>query len=151
MEFDEIFLSLKPFADLRRFMIRGVVGDKVDLDPVVVAKELVQELDERLRVEHLYEPGMPVGIHADSDRSHDLDAFSNRWTQHLDSNADERPCPDDGAGLLKHRFVLIEHYTLFLFGFFLMAGSSSSRHICWAFSSAFDRFFPGYCTENRSP
>src|SRR4030042_916826 len=123
-------------------MIGGVVGDKVDLDPVVVAKELVQELGERLRVEPLHEPGMPLGIDADSDCSHDLDAFSHRWTQHLDSNTHAHPCPADGTGLLKHRFVLIEHYASFLFGFFLMAGGSLSRHVRWAFSSAFDRFLP---------
>src|SRR5208283_4919233 len=151
MEFNEIFFAFEPLVNFRRLVIRCVVGDKVDLDPTVVAKQLMQKLHKRLGVEHLYESRMPLGICTDSDCSHDFDAFSNRWTQHLDPNADECPCPDDSAGLLKHRFVLIEHYASFLFGFFLMAGSSSSRQVRWAFSSAFDNFFPGYCTENPSP
>jgi hypothetical protein len=99
-------------------VIRDVVVDKVNLDSTVVAMGLMQKLDKRLGVEHLYEAGMPLGMCTDSDGSHRFDAFANRRTQHLDSNADECPCPDDGSGLLKHRFVLIEHYAPFLCRFF---------------------------------
>ncbi len=151
MEFNEIFLAFNPFPNLWRFVIWGVVRDKVNLDATVVAKKLIQKLNKRLGVEHTDEPGMPFGLCTDSDGSHNFDAFPNRWSQHLHPNADECPCPDDGAGLLKYSFVLIEHYAPFLFRFFLIAGSSSIRHVCWAFLSAFDNVLPGYCTENRSP
>ena len=146
-----MFLVFEPLPDFRRFVIRCVVGDKVDLDSTVVPDELAEKFDERLCVEHLYEARMPLWLGTDPYCAHDFDALADRRSEHVDSDTDECPCPDDSAGLLKHRFVLIEHYASFLFGFFLMAGSSSSRQVCWAFSSAFDNFFPGYCTENRSP
>ena len=121
-------------------MIRCVVGDKVDLDSAVVPHQLAEKVDERLCVEHSYETRMPLRLGADPYCAHDLDALANRRTEHVNSDSYERPCPDDGTGLLKDSFVLIEHYASFLFRFFLMAGSFSSRHLCWAFSSAFERF-----------
>ena len=129
MELDEIILSFEPVADFGRFVVLCVVGNQVDLGPAVVAKELLQELDERLGIEHFYETRMPLGVSTDPDGAHYLDALANRWTEDVDSNADECPRPDDSASLLKHRFVLVEHYPSFLFGFFLMAGRSSSRHV----------------------
>ena len=36
MEFYEIFLAFEPLADLRRFVIRCVVSDEVDLSSTVV-------------------------------------------------------------------------------------------------------------------
>lgn len=131
-------------------MIRGVVRDQVDLGAAVVSDELFQEFDEGLGVEYLDEPGMPLGIRSDSDCTDHFDALANRWAQYLESNPDKSPCSDDGAGLLKYRFVLIDGYALLLLGFFLMAGSSSSIQVCWAFSSALDNSLPGYCTEKRS-
>jgi len=151
MEFNEIFFVFEPRPDSRRFVIRCVVRNQVNLDSAIVPDELAQKLDERLRVEYRYEARMPLWLGTDPYCPHDFDALANRWTEHLDSDTDECPCPDYSSRLLKDRFVLIEHYASFLFGFFLMAGSSSSRHVCWAFSSAFERFLPGYCTENRIP
>ena len=151
MEFNEIFLAVEPLPDFGRFVIRCVVGDKVDLDSAVVPHQLAEKVDERRCVEHRYEARMPLWLGADPYCAHDLDALANRRTEYVNSDSHERPCPDDGSGLLKDSFVLIEHYASVLFGFFLMAGSSSSRQVCWAFSSAFERFLPGYCTASRSP
>lgn len=151
MELDEIFLAFKPTSDRRRLVILGIIGDQMDLGPSVISQELTEELNKRSSIEDLYESGVPLGIRTDSDGPHDLDALSNGRTQHVNSNADECPGPDDGAGLLKNRFVLIKHYRPLFFGFFFIAGSSSSRHVIWAFSSAFESFLPGYCTENPSP
>jgi len=99
-------------------VIRSVVGDQVDLGPPVISDELVQELDEGLGVEHLHEPGMPLGLGTDSDCAHHFYASANRRASNLDSDAHRRPCPDDRSGLLKHRFVLIQGYALLPFSFF---------------------------------
>jgi len=105
-----MFLALEPLVNLRRLVILCVVGDQVDLGAAIVAKELVQELDERLCVEDLYEPGVPLRVGTDSDCAHDLDALANRWTEHVASDADKCPCPDEGSGLLKHCFILVKRY-----------------------------------------
>jgi hypothetical protein len=123
----------------------------MDLGATVISEKLVQKFYEGLGVEDLDEPRMPLRTRSDSDCTHHFDALANRWAQDLESNAHESPCSDDGAGLLKHRFVLIEGYAVLLFGFFLMAGSSSSIQVCCAFSSALDNSLPGYCTEKRIP
>lgn len=56
MKLDEMFLSFGPPADCWRFVILGVIGDEVHLDPVVVPKELAEGFNERFGVEHFCEP-----------------------------------------------------------------------------------------------
>jgi hypothetical protein len=129
MEFYEIFLAFEPLADLRRFVIRCVVSDEVDLSSTVVPDQLAQKLDERLGVKHLYEVRMPLWFGADPDCAHDFNTLANRRTEHVDSDSDECPCPDNGAGLLKDRFIPVEHYTAFTPGFFLISGSSLRNQV----------------------
>jgi len=129
MEFDEIFLAFEPLTNLRRFVIRCVVRDEVDLGFTVVPDQLAEKLDERLGVKHFYEARMPLRFLADPYCSHDFDALADRGTEHVDSNSNECPCPDDGTGLLKDRFIPVEHYTSFSLGFFLISGSSSLNHV----------------------
>jgi hypothetical protein len=47
----------------------------------------------------------------------------------VDSDSYECPCPDDSAGLLKDRFIPVEHYTAFALGFFLISGSSLRNQV----------------------
>ena len=129
MEFNEIFLAFESLSDLRRFVIRCVVSDEVDLIPTVVPDQLAQKLDERFGVKHLYEARMPLWSGADPDCAHGFDTLANRRTEHVDSDSYERPCPDDSAGLLKDRFVPVEHYTAFAPGFFLISGSSFGNQV----------------------
>lgn len=129
MEFNEIFLAFEPLANLGRFVIRCVVGDEVDLGSTVVPEQLVQKLDERFGIEHLHEARMPLWFGADLDCTHDFDTLANRRAEHMDSNPDERPRPDDRARLLKDCFISVEHYTSILLGFFLISGSSSRSHV----------------------
>lgn len=129
MELDEIFLAFEPLADLRRFVIRCVVCDEVDFGSTIVPDQLAQKLDERLGVEHFYEARMPLRLVTDPYCSHDFDALANRGTEHVDSDSDKCPCPDDRTGLLKDRFIPIEYYAAFSLGFFLISGSSSRNHV----------------------
>ena len=62
MEFNEIFLAVEPLPDFGRFVIRCVVGDKVDLDSAVVPHQLAEKVDERRCVEHRYEARMPLWL-----------------------------------------------------------------------------------------
>lgn len=129
MEFDEIFLPFEPLTNLGRLVIRRIVGDEVDLGSAVVPEQLVQKLDECFGIEHLYEARMPLWFGADPDCAHDFDTLANWRAEHMDSNPDQGPRPDDRARLLKDRFISVEHYTSFLLGFFLISGSSSRSHV----------------------
>jgi hypothetical protein len=72
---------------------------------------------------------MPFGIFADPHSAHYLTALADRGAQYVCSDADTCPSPMNGAGLLKDRFILIERYASILLRFFLIWGSSLSRHV----------------------
>ena len=101
-------------------MICHVVRDHVDLPPVVVSKQLTQEVYECVAIENLNETRMPFGIFADPHRAHYLATLADRGAQYVCSYTDASPSPMNGAGLLENGFILIECYSSILPGFFLI-------------------------------
>src|SRR5271157_1717153 len=110
-------------------MIWHVVCDHVNLRAIVISEQLLEEVYERVSVEHSYETRMPFRIFADPHRTHYFAAPADRGAQYVCSDADTCPRPMNGTGLLEDRFILIEDHASLFLGFFLIWGSSLSRQV----------------------
>jgi hypothetical protein len=125
---DEPF-DIPPISDFRSLVIPHIVRYEMDFGSVVIPNKLLEKSQECVGIKPMHKAGMPFRIVSYFYCSHDFDTFANRRGQDMESDSNQCPAPVECAGLLKARFILIQHYAFLLFGFFLICRNRGSKKV----------------------
>lgn len=92
MDLNEVFDFLQPLSDSFRLVPGGVIHNQVDLPPLVVTEQLLDERSECAGIVSLDESEVPTRLFANPYRTHDFCALTTWKTLYVRALASPSPC-----------------------------------------------------------